>query len=141
MPKKKIFISFDYDHDRKYKYLLTALKENPRFDIEFIDKTPGEIQSSDINYVKRVLFLKIREATHTLVIVGRYANLPHTDREMIGTVNWQWWEIKKSIELNKKLIAVKIDRTYNNPVPLERIGASWAMSYKVDSIQRAIDRS
>lgn len=139
----KIFISFDYDKDRRYKYLLVALKENSKNDIEFIDNTPGEIQSSDISQIKRVLSSKIRDATHTLIIVGQYANQVHTDSKMIGTVNWQWWEIEKSIELNKKLIAVKINGTYNSPKPLlaAKVRVSWAMSYTLDSIRQAINNS
>ena len=29
MAKKHIFISFDYDHDRNYAYLLKAIGNNP----------------------------------------------------------------------------------------------------------------
>ena len=43
--KKRIFISFDYERDRDYRYLLKALSENPRSDIAFDDCTPEEIQS------------------------------------------------------------------------------------------------
>ena len=87
--KKRVFISFDYDHDKNYRYLLTALAKNPRSDIEFDDLTPEEIQSYDIGRIKAVLTSKIKQATHTLVIIGKYANSYHPDRDEIGERNWQ----------------------------------------------------
>src|SRR4051794_20423574 len=89
---KRIFISFDYEHDRHYRYLLAALAKNPWFVLEFDDATPGEIQSTDIGRIKAALTQKIRDATHTLVVIGDYANSFHPDRAKIGERNWQWWE-------------------------------------------------
>ncbi|MCG8605329.1 TIR domain-containing protein [bacterium] len=138
---KRIFISFDYDHDRYYRYLLSALKENEGSEIEFDDVTPNEIQSYDIGRIKAVLTRKIRAATHTLVIIGAHANSYHPNRARIGTRNWQWWEIEKSIEEEKELIAVKIDRGYDSPDPIKGQGATWAHAFKVDSILKAIDNA
>lgn len=139
MAKKRIFNSFDYDHDRNYRYLLKALAANPRSDIEFDDLTPEEIQSYDISRIKAVLTTIIRHATHTLVIIGKYANSYHSDRNEIGTRNWQWWEIEKSAEEGKGFIAVKINRNNDTPTPLYGNNATWAMSFSVDSIVEAID--
>ena len=139
MEKKRIFISFDYDHDRNYRYLLNALSENARSDISFIDCTPGEIDTNDVAKTKAVLTRKIRDATHTLVIVGKHANSYHEDREEIGTRNWQWWEIEKSAEEEKGFIAVKIESSNSSPDPLYSKGATWANAFKVDSILRAIE--
>ena len=141
MSKKKILICFDYDNDKDYRYLLTALSKNPRSDIEFDDYTPEEIESNDISRIKAVLTSKILEATHILVVIGKYANSYHPDRQEIGERNWQWWEIKKGIEEDKSFIAVKIDPSNPTPDPLYGIGASWAMSYTVDSILKAIDNA
>ena len=141
MLNKRIFISFDYDHDRRYRYLLLALAENPRSDIEFDDVTPEEIQSYDISRIKAVLTKKIQEATHTLVIVGEHANSYHPDSKKIGQRNWQWWEIEKSYEEGKRFIAVRIDSSNSTPTPLYDKGASWARSFKVDSIIKAIDEA
>lgn len=137
--KKRIFISFDYDHDKNYRYLLTALAKNPRSDIEFDDLTPEEIQSYDIGRIKAVLTSKIKQATHTLVIIGKYANSYHPDRDEIGERNWQWWEINKSDEEGKGFIAVKIDSSNDSPEPLYGKGATWAKTFSVDSIVNAID--
>ena len=139
--KKRIFISFDYTNDKNYRYLLTALAKNPRSDIEFDDVTPEEIQSYDVGRIKAVLTKKIKEATHTLVIVGKYANSYHPDRNEIGDRNWQWWEINKSNEEGKGFIAVKIESSNEPPEPLYGKGATWANSFTVDSIVNAIDRA
>lgn len=137
-PRKRVFISFDYDHDNRYRYLLSALKENAGSAIDFEDVTPKEIRSSDVAAVKRVLTTRIRSATHTLVIVGEYANSPHKDRAKIGERNWQWWEIKKSIEEGKGLIAVKIKKSNAPPASLLRAGAKWALTFDVPAILKAI---
>jgi len=139
--KKRIFISFDYDHDRNYRYLLKALAANPRSDIEFDDLTPEEIQSYDIGRIKAVLTRKIRESTHTLVIVGEHANSYHPDRDEIGERNWQWWEINKGHEEGNGFIAVKIKKSNSTPDPLYGKNATWALSFTVDSIVAAIDKA
>ena len=141
MAKKRVFISFDYDHDRHYRYLLNALVANPSSDIDFDDCTPEEIQSEDISRIKAVLTSKIREATHTLVIIGKHANSYHRDKKEIGDRNWQWWEINKSSEERKGFIAVKIDASNTSPDPLYGKGAEWAMSFTVEAILRAIRKA
>lgn len=139
MARKKIFISFDYDHDKKHRYLLKAFAKDVRSDIEFDDSTPGEIQSSDIGRIKSVLTHKIRNATHTLVLVGKYANSYHSDQKEIGTRNWQWWEIDKSAEEGKKFIAVTIEPENVSPEPLLLCkGVMWVYDFTVDLIRRAI---
>ncbi len=141
MAKKRIFISFDYDNDRNYRYLLKALAANPRSDIEFEDLTPEEIQSYDVGRIKAALTRRIRKSTHTLVIIGAHANSYHPDREEIGERNWQWWEIIKSDEEGKGFIAVQIKSTNSTPDPLYGKGATWAKSFKVESIINAIDQA
>jgi len=141
MAKKRIFISFDYDHDRNYRYLLSALKANKNSDIDFDDATPEEIQSNDISRIKAVLTQKIRGATHCLAIIGQHANTRHPDSQAIGDRNWQWWEIQKSKDEGKGLIAVKIDNSYDSPDPIKNTNATWARAFKVDSIWQAIQEA
>ncbi|HZE87117.1 MAG TPA: TIR domain-containing protein [Methylomirabilota bacterium] len=138
---KRILISFDYDHDRNYRYLLSALEVNRSSLIDFIDATPGEINSFNIGRIKAVLTQKISQATHILVIIGAYANTAHPQRLLIGDRNWQWWEINKGKELGKKFIAVKINRTNFSPNPILSTRATWAMSFNVSSILSAINSS
>lgn len=139
MAKKRIFISFDYDNDRNYRFLLTALSKNPRSDIEFTDYTPEEIQSSDVARIKAALTAKIVDATHVLAIIGKHANSYHSKSTEIGERNWQWWEIKQGYEKGKGLIGVKIERDNATPDPMLGKGASWALSYNVEAIVKAIE--
>lgn len=141
MIRKRVFISFDYDHDRTYRYLLKALAENSGSEIEFEDLTPEEIQSDDVAKVKAALTRRIRMSTHTLVIIGAHANSYHRDREKIGQRNWQWWEIEKSAEEGKKFIAVKIKPENASPDPLLGKGATWARSFTVPAILKAINEA
>jgi hypothetical protein len=138
-PKKRIFISFDYDNDRNYRYLLSALNENTGSEIEFEDLTPEEIQSYDVGRIKAALTRRIKASTHTLTIVGSHANGYHDDWAKIGTRNWQWWEIEKSKDEGLGLIAVKIGNSNVTPDPLLNASATWARAFKVDSIVNAIN--
>ena len=138
MDKKKIFVSFDYENDRKYKFLLEAWNKNDDFEFEFDDKSTREINSWDISRIKAVLTKKINEANYTLVIIGKEANIKHKDSSDIGYKNWQNFEIAKSKENGNKLIGVKLDRT--NELPEELIGsnASWANSFTEKDIMGAL---
>lgn len=138
MAKKKVCISFDYEHDKNYRNLLSAWDANTDFEFVFNDKTPTEIQSSDYSRIKAVLTQKISSATYLLVIVGEYANTKDKNSEKIGETNWQNWEIKKAKELKKKLVGVKIDKAYESPSELLNSGASWAMSFTQDAIIKAL---
>lgn len=136
--KRKVFISFDYDHDRRYRYLLSALSANPNSDVEFSDSTPGEINTSDVGRVKAVLTERIRAAAVTLVVVGAHANSYHPDRKEIGFRNWQWWEVERSCAEGNSLVGVKIDQSYAAPEPMLGRGAVWVKSFKPEDIARAI---
>ncbi len=139
--KPKVFVSFDYENDKHYKYLLNALSANPKFDFEFNDHSSGEINSNDISRVKAALTRKINSATHTLVIIGEYANSYHRDWKEIGYRNWINFEIAKSKEARNKLVAVKIDRSHNSPEEIIGANASWAYAFDVDSIVRALENA
>lgn len=141
MARKKVFICFDYDHDRNYRYLLKALAENSGSAIEFEDLTPEEIQTYDVGRIKAALTARMNRSTHILVIVGSHANSYHSDSAKIGERNWQWWEIKKAAEIGLGFIAVKISSSNDSPEPLKNQGAKWAMSFKVDAILKAINEA
>ncbi len=106
MAKKKVFVSFDYDNDKHYKFLLEAWDANPEFDFIFKDQTPGEINTNNIGRIKAGLTSKINDATHTLFIVGAYANQPHKDRGLIGFINWINFEAYQSIQSDNYLAVV-----------------------------------
>jgi hypothetical protein len=52
MNKKKVFVSFDWDNDKEYKFLLEAWNANSGFEFSFNDYSSAEINSSDISTVK-----------------------------------------------------------------------------------------
>lgn len=139
MAKKHVFVSFDYENDRRYKNLLEAWDANPYFDFLFSDYSSSEINSSSVPVVKQVLSRKINAATYTLVIVGEEANKRHRDHAEIGYENWQNYEIAKSVEHGNRIVGVKIDRTYDSPEELIGIGATWAYSFTRDAIIAALN--
>ena len=138
MAKKTVFVSFDYEDDKDYKFLLQAWDANKDFDFSFSDRSSGEINSNNIGRVKAALTRKIKSAKHTLVIVGKNANKKHKDSDLIGYRNWINFEIAKSKECKNKIVGVKIDKSYKSPEELLDSGASWAMSFKQDSIISAL---
>ena len=120
MARPKICVSFDYENDKNSRNALRLWNENKYIDFDIIDKTPSEIDTYNISRIKAGLTSKINEANILLVISGDYINSLHKDRVEIGCVNWQNWECKKALELNKKIILVKLN-SYN-AVPQELMG-------------------
>jgi len=130
--KKKVFISYDYDRDRNYKNLLVAWDKNDEFDFSFTDMSADvSVDSDDAAAIKRAISAKINATTYFLCLVGKYTHKS----------GWVAWEIDKAKELDKKLVAVKIDREYETPNGLLNAGVSWAYSFTLDSLKRAIDRA
>lgn len=141
MAKKIVCVSFDYENDRPYKNLLEAWDANPNFQFTFADVTPSEIKSNDISRIKAVLTSKINSATYTLVIIGKEANKLHKDRKEIGYRNWINFEIARSKANKNKLVAVKLDKSYESPDEMMNAGAKWAMSFTQDSILNALNQA
>ncbi len=136
--KPKIFVSFDFDNDRSYKYTLNMWNKNSNFDFIFDDKSPKEIQSWDISVIKRVLSRKIKEATYVIVIVGKEATKLHKDYKEIGYTNWQNFEIAKAKEFKKRIIAVQINSKYPYPEELKNCFAKRVFGFNYESILNAI---
>jgi len=136
---KRIFMSFNYTDDKNYRYLLSALAKNTNSPVKFEDITPSEIMSMDVGRIKAALTRRIKDADYTLVVIGEHANQRHPDAAKIGTRNWQWWEIEKAVDEGHKFIAVKITNSNPTPDPLKNRGATWARSYNVEAIAKAID--
>ena len=109
MAKKTVFISYDYDYDRHLKNLIVAWDKNGRFDFTFYDASVDvSVNSTEAAVIKRVISARIKRATRFLCIVGK-----HTHKS-----EWVTWEIKKAVELNRKLIAVKTDAKNTEVVPV-----------------------
>ena len=96
---------------------------------------------SSYDRIKAALTRKINQSTYTLVIVGKEANKRHKDWREIGYKNWINYEIAKSKEKGNKIVAVKIDKSYESPDELMGAGASCAMSFTQDAILKALDNA
>ncbi|MEZ5969875.1 MAG: TIR domain-containing protein [Hyphomonas sp.] len=134
----KVFVSFDWENDRHYKFLLQGWHNHSRFEFTFEDGSAKEIKSEDVSRVRAALTRKINEATYTLVIVGRYANSIHRDHRLIGYRNWINFEVAQSKAANNGIVAVKLDRLYESPEELKSAGAKWAMSFNEQAIVKAL---
>lgn len=139
MAKKHVFVSFDYENDKHYKFLLEAWDANKRFEFLFSDKSSNEICSDDISRVKAALTQKINQATYTLVIIGKEANKLHPDHEKIGFRNWINFEVHQSKLAGNKLVAVKLDKNNESPNELKNTAATCAMSFKEADIVKALN--
>lgn len=138
MAKKKIFVSFDFEKDRHYKYTLNMWDKNPEFEFTCDDRSPSEIQTDSVAVVKNVLSRKVNEASCVIVIVGEDANKLHKDWREIGYRNWQNYEIAKAKQLGKKIIAVQINSHYEYPEELKSVNAIRVYSFTQDAIVKAI---
>jgi hypothetical protein len=141
MAKMKVCVSYDADHDKEYRRLLEAWDANSNIAFSFNNLTPEEIKSENYTAVKGVLTKKISSATRLLVIVGEHAKQRHPRYQEIGDHNWMYWEINKAKELSKKLVAVKIDKSFESPDPLLNSGAYWANSFTLKAITAALENS
>jgi len=126
---KKVFISYDYDNDKHYKNLLVAWDTNNEFDFNFYDQSVDvSVNSDDAAVIRRVISARINGATHFLCLIGTET---HRSR-------WVEWEVRKAVELNKKIVAVKINSTNGTPSALFGNVDAWAMSFAFKSIKKAI---
>lgn len=94
--RKNIFISFDFD-DANEVNLLRGQAINDNSEIEFNDWSVKDAFNSDnSDYIKRQITERIRQSSITVVYIS----------ENTKGSRWVNWEIKKSLDLGKKVIAV-----------------------------------
>jgi len=141
MADKKVFVSFDFENDKHYKYLLDAWDANKNMDFKFEDCSSDEIHSDDISKVKENLTKRINRSKYTLVIIGKEANKKHKDSAAIGYKNWINFEIARSKSNGNKLVGVKIEKEYESPDEILNSGAKWAMSFSQDAIIKALNEA
>ncbi len=129
MAKNRVFISYDYDHDKDSKDQLLGWDADKEFDFSSYDQSIDvAVNSDDAAAIKQVLSACIGESSHFLCIVGKQTYLS----------GWAAWETRKAAELKKKLVAVKTDSINNSPSALQHAGASWSLLFTFDSIKKAI---
>ncbi|OLN23867.1 hypothetical protein BTO30_02695 [Domibacillus antri] len=130
---KKVFVSYKSNtEDTTYKNLLVAWSKSDKehFDLKFNDTSVGvSINSANAAYIKSVIKARIKDSKVFLMIIGKNTHKSE----------WCSWEIEKAVELNKKIVAVKIDSDYTTPSGLYGIGTKFVGSFKYESIKKAID--
>jgi antiphage defense system Thoeris ThsB-like protein len=130
MAEKKVYISYDQDHDGHYKNLLLEWDANKKLGFSFYD-TPAAV-SVDSDYaaaIKRVISAEINSATRLLCIVGEKTHKNH----------WVAWEINQAADLKKKIVAVKTAKDNLTPAGLYGEEVSWAPAFTMAAIKKAID--
>jgi len=107
--RRNTFLSFDYD-DIDEVNLLRAQAKNEKSDVEFIDRSVKEpFDSERVEYIKHKILERIRQCSQTVVYLG----------EKTSDSKWVKWEIEKSLEMGKKVIAVHKGDTAPTTLPQE----------------------
>jgi hypothetical protein len=131
MAKPKVFVSYDHSEDALYKRLLQAWDANPDFDFDFDSRGPDiPIDSTAAGPIKAALAVKMKSATHLLVIVG----------SLSCKSRWMNWEIDraKQADVRLKLAAVRLAKDNTTPAGLLNVGTAWATSFERDRIVDAL---
>jgi len=130
MAKNKVFIGYDYDNDKAAKDRLLEWDVNEEYDFSSYDRSfDVAVDSTEAAVVKQGLAARIGDSSLFLCIVGK-----ETYRSA-----WMAWEIRKAVELKKKLVAAKTDSTNNSPTAMQGVGASWSTMFNFDSIKKAMN--
>ena len=94
--RSNTFLSFDHD-DADEVNLLRGQAKNPKSDIVFTDFSVKEpINSTRAEYIKEQITDRINKCSQTVVYIS----------DNTYKSRWVDWEIRKSLELGKKVIAV-----------------------------------
>jgi len=106
--KRNVFISFATE-DMDDVNLLRAHAKNEKSDIEFNDYSVKEPYDSErADYIKHRISERINKSSCTVVYLSEH------------TANSKWvaWEVSKSLELGKKVVAVHSGMEHTGPRPL-----------------------
>jgi hypothetical protein len=130
---KLVFVSYDYDNDGYYKDILLTWANSPDFPRLSINDQPGTytVDSDQAEPIKHSIQAKIKAATAFLFVVGEKTN----------ESAWADWEIRKAIELDKRMIVVRINRDCVAPEVLSEVYPTCALSFTFEGIKRAIDEA
>src|SRR3990167_7657276 len=126
MAKNKVFVGYDYDNDKAAKDRLLGWDADREFDFSSYDQSLGvAVDSPGAAAIKQDLAARIGDASYFLYIVGKESYRS----------GWGAWEVRKAVELKKKLVAVKTDSIYSSPSVLQRVGVRWSTMFNFDSIK------
>ena len=88
------------------------------------------VDSTDSSAISEVISDKIKNATHFLCVVGKET---HQSERVAG-------EIDKAKELNKRLVAVKIEPFYKTPDSLLGSDVTWSKFFSMQSLRFALNK-
>lgn len=130
---KLVFVSYDYENDGYHKDVLLTWAKSPDFPRLSVNDRPPNIpvDSEVAEPLKRLIQEKIKAATAFLCVVG----------EKSSASAWTDWEIKTAIELDKRMIVVRIDRDCVAPEVLSEVYPTCALSFTFQGIKRAVDEA
>jgi glycerophosphoryl diester phosphodiesterase len=113
--RRNIFISFAYE-DIDEVNLLRAQSKNELSEIAFSDWSISEaFDSNSGDYIRRQITERIKQTSLTVVYVS----------SSTAKSKWVEWEVTKSLELGKKVLAVHSGPTRPNKLP------SWIESNRI----------
>jgi hypothetical protein len=113
--KKNVFISFAYE-DVDEVNALRAQAKNDKSDIEFSDRSVHEPYDSErADYIRSRLTDRINQASVTVVYLS----------DETAASKWVKWEVDKSLELGKRVIAMHPEGGRPSSMP------SWIKEHKI----------
>ncbi|MGE8049733.1 TIR domain-containing protein [Pseudomonas monteilii] len=116
--KRNVFISFATE-DMDNVNLLRGQSKNENNDLEFNDHSVKEAYDSDqADYIKRKITERINRCSVTVVYIS----------DNTAQSKWVKWEVEKSLELGKKVIATHAGDRFNGTKP------SWISDYGIDTV-------
>ena len=96
--KKRVFLSF-VEEDKEQVNGLRLLAANPNYDLEFYDESlKAPIDSSDADYIKKVIREKIHRASITVCLIS----------ERTYSSSWVDWELGESTANGNRIIAMAL---------------------------------
>jgi len=130
---KVVFVSYDYENDGYYKDVLLTWAKDPDFPRLRVNDQPvtAPVESEEAAPLRRTVLAKIKSATGFLCVVGPKTN----------TNRWVEWETKTAIDLEKRMIVVRINRDCTFPEVLSDVGATCALSFTFEGIKRAVEEA
>lgn len=116
--KRNVFISFATE-DMDEVNLLRAQAKNDNSDIEFNDHSVREpYDSVQAEYIKRKISERINRASITVVYISNDT----------AQSKWVKWEVEKSLELGKKVVAIHSGQRFNGEMP------KWVSDHGIKTI-------
>lgn len=105
--KRNVFISFATE-DMDEVNLLRAQTKNENNDLEFNDHSVKEAYDSEqADYIKRKITERINRCSVTVVYIS----------DATAKSPWVKWEVEKSLELGKKVIAIHSGKKFSGTEP------------------------